>query len=292
MNDQTNTDYSSVIRTTTRNVNFGWIREAYDLYLQQAIIWIIATAIILFGPSIAIYPFSLIINAFNPPTFMLTTTGAIPSYSPVQFFAWWIKILPWEGPLFVITGVLQAFLMTGALRMAIRQVRGQVIGVGDLFSGWPNTGRVFLLGLMLSVGSSIIICPLVLLAVQTVHGTVSRGGTVALLSGFVVLFLGLGNLLCMLFPAYVLTADGVPLLDSLARTFKALKHDWIRATGFFLLYDLIYTTSCLPCLLGLFVTAPMGVLILALVYRDLLGLTMPVRESAGKPAFTSSEQGY
>jgi uncharacterized membrane protein len=137
------------------------------------------------------------------------------------------------------------FLMTGMLRTAAKQLRGEPIAVGDLFSGgdvyWQVLGASILAGLAASVGMLLCVVPGLLIA----------------------------SLLFYTHPLIVERRLGVT--DAMRMSWEAVKpHLWMNLVWIMLIYIIINVGSAIGC--GFIATMPIGILMWMIGYRDTLGL--------------------
>jgi uncharacterized membrane protein len=72
-------------------------------------------------------------------------------------------------------------------------------------------------------------------------------------------------------PGMALVADGAGAGESISRAFNILKSDWLGAVLFALTWNILLLVSIVPCGLGLLVTLPMVHILMALMYRDVIG---------------------
>ena len=221
-------------------VNFGWIGEAFELFKANVGVWLVA---VLLSSVPAII--SSIIGA------VAGASGAVsqpqPGENPFSGGRALTGGLPPGLSLIIqaFSTVYRAWLLGGVYKTAVKQVRGEPISIGDLFSG----GTVFLNMLGFSIVSGI----------ATVLGFV-----LCLLPGFLVAGL--------LFPGAALIADGESVGNAVSRSWNAMKQDLWNAAGFVLVMGLLTFASLFACGLGEFVTIPMFYLTAALAYRDMIGM--------------------
>ena len=248
-------------------VNFGWIGQAFELFKANIGVWIVAT-LMLFVPSVigGIFGGVFGANAARHPTF-----GSNPYPSPYG-------TSPFGGGQNPITGGLppalyfgiqvfsllySAWLYGGIYQTAVKQVRGEMISVQDIFSGgsilWKMLGFNIVYGLAVGIGWVLCLVP-----------------------GFL-----LGGLL---FPAYALIADGETVGNAISRSMDAMKKDMWNAGAFVLVMGLVILVSMIPCGLGLFVTFPMFFLTAALAYRDMIGMPGGSNPALGMPGAYGAPQ--
>jgi uncharacterized membrane protein len=228
-------------------VNFGWIGEAFNLFKANAAVWIVAGLMLFVVPAVVggiiggIYGASA---ALHPPV------GGPPAPFGTNPYG---RMNPYQNGLpiglnlviQVLSFVYTSYLYGGIYRIAVKQVRGEMTSIGDLFSGGP---------LMLTM-----------LGFQLIYLiTVLVGSLLCIIPGL----LAAG----LLFPAYALIADGESLSNSISRSVDAMKRDLWNAAAFTLVMSLLVIASYLAFCLGEFVTFPMFWLVAALAYRDMIGM--------------------
>ena len=223
-----------------RRVNFGWIGEAFDLFKANAGIWIVAV-LLSAVPSLIGFVVGAVAGAQGAVS--RTEPGENP-FSSGQFLT---GGLPAGLSLALrIFGTLYgAWLSGGVYRTAVKQVRGELISIGDLFSG----GAVFLNMLAFNIVSGI---------------AIGVGFVLCILPGLL--------LAGLLFPGSALIADGESFGNAFSRSWDGMKQDLWNAAVFALVMGLLVFASAIPCGLGLFVTVPMVYLVAALAYRDMIGM--------------------
>jgi hypothetical protein len=161
----------------------------------------------------------------------------------------------------VFSALYGAWLYAGIYQVAVKQVRGEAVNIGDIFTGaplmWKMLGFNIVYGLAVTIGMVFCLVP------------------GFLLSG-------------LLFPGYALIAEGESVGNALSRSMDAMKRDMWNAAAFVFVLGLLVVVSLIPCGLGLFVTVPMYFLCAALAYRDMIG--MPGRNQAA-PAYGAPAPG-
>jgi hypothetical protein len=264
-------------RPPSGRVEFNWISESFELFKRQAIVWIVTTLIVIFGSSVVIMPFQIIMQIQMVQS--MQTMGTMTPGTPMatqQILAMYGRVLPMMAIEMPIMMVVYLFLVAGMLRMAIMQVQGLQIQAGDVFKGWRFTPRLLGLYLIMFVVNVVIAAPLDLLMYLEfkTSGTVPVQEVYLLVVAFLLFFVVLGTLSAMILPAFVLIADGETVFTAIQRSFTAIKQDWIRGCLLLFTFFLLYMGSAM-CFLGIFVTVPMAVLMLALCYRDMMEMPAP-----------------
>lgn len=263
-------------------VNFGWIGESWNLFLAQAGIWVVAMLVYLAVPT-ALFGlfFGWVMLTMGPNAFAPSPQTLPPPGKPITSLHTLLGMPPQMTTILIgeiAIGLLillyTAFLYGGLLRMAVRQVRGLPIRYPDIFSGGPLFGRM--LGAMILLGLAgygvemLTEVPAFLLLWLRPKEIVAV--ILAFVFAFVLILCLFLILSALLLPAFALMADGVGVFDALRRSIRAMKAQWLPATGFVLVLGLLVYASEIPCGLGLLATIPMMFLVCALAYRDLAGM--------------------
>ena len=264
-------------RIPDSRVNFEWIPEAFDLFKQQWIVWILASIILIFGPSIVDGPIMMGIEFFGMRGMFTPGPGGgpPPPPTPAQMLGMYSQMLPLSFANMVLLYFALCFILSGMLRIAIRQVRGEMVELSDLFRGWPNTLRLYGFTLLVGLVNIIVAVPIFHAEYDYYKGTFSMTEVYWTAGEYIALLLTFGTVAALVLPASVLIADGEKVFTAIGRSATALKHDWVRACLMMFLWGILYFVSALPCLLGIFVTIPMAVIMLALMYRDMMNMPAP-----------------
>lgn len=214
-------------------VNFDVIGEAWKLFQQQMGTWIAAVLIVGIITGGISFTLGLAIGISAPPS-----TRSPDSISDVLNGT----RLGGELVIRLVTGLLSMIFSAGLFRMAIRQVRGQQISVGDMFSVVDVLGSVI--------------------------------GTAILVGIFA--FLGLMCCILPIFVVYGTTMFAMPLVvdarlgpvDAISRSWETLKPQWLMAAIFYFVVSLLASLGILLCCVGILFTAPLMPLSIAVLYRD------------------------
>lgn len=158
------------------------------------------------------------------------------------------------GSIIMLIGMLPAiavgsWLTAGMSRMAVRQVRGEQIGISDLFSGQDIALNTFIANLLIGLG-------------------VNVASGLCLIPGLIV-----GGLWLMAQP--IIADQRVGPIEAMTRSWEALKGDMWVATGIFSLLMLLFALSPLACGVGMLVMGPVLFLTQAVMYRDFFGGNTP-----------------
>ena len=142
----------------------------------------------------------------------------------------------------MITSVLAAYFMGGMYRMALKQVRGETISIGELF------GASDVFGPMVGVTAITWLATYIGMAFCLVPGLIASG----LLS----------------FAPLIVVDQRHGVVKSLRMSRDAAKQDLFNIVLFFFVVGLLAMLGILGCGIGLLVTMPLIPLSMAILYRD------------------------
>jgi uncharacterized membrane protein len=219
----------------TGRLRFEVIGEAWRILQSSFGIWIPAILVVLvlsigisFGLSFLLAPlFGISMFSMRPePVAAITITYVIAQVA-----------------MSLLAGIFSYALMGGLYLMAIRQVRGERIEVGDVFKALPMAGNLIgaylLTSLMFFVGFVLCILP-----------------------GFVLIGL-------TMFTVPLIVDRRLGAVDAIGQSINALKKDWILAPVFLIVVGIVSSLGVIACGIGLLFTYPLLFLCLALAYRDI-----------------------
>ena len=298
-------------------VNFGWITEAWQLFMANAGPWIVGVLAMIALPVLGFVVFYvfMMVSAFSssfgaypgahsgaPPGFPPGATpfptrpgSPFPPFTLNTLFAnGFGRILLYEYAAGLVMTVYMTFFYGSLFRMAVRQVRGLPIEIKDVFRGWPLFGRMLGATFLLAFGAIGLEAVLGLPALLVNHFHPIRGS--AMIGTAVVWYVACFALTLisygLLLPVFSLMADGIGVITALRRSVKAMKGQWLPATGFVFILGLLVYASYVVCGVGLLATVPMVFLICALAYRDLVGMpNMVPFVPPGRPDYGPPEAG-
>lgn len=204
-------------------VRLSALGEAWAMVQQQMGTWIVTAIIYLVV--------SLILNAISGIFGPRVVDGQVSGGVPILAFL-----------LRIVTLVVVSIMLSGMYRMALKQLRGQSISPGDIFSATDVlpavVGASILSSIAIGIGTLLCIIPGIILA----------------------------GLLMLTTP--IIVDQRVGAIAGLTMSLNALKPHMISALIFIIVLGLIVLVSMIPCGLGLLVTLPMSVLAGAIIYRD------------------------
>lgn len=209
-------------------IRYDVIGQAWNLVKPTLGVWV---------PAILIY----MVVSYAVTMIMASVTGGgvrvppggqgVPAIDPMMFI---INQL--------VSIVVNAFFMGGIYRMAINQVRGRAISIGDLFSGAD-------------------VYPALLIASLLMNIAIAIGFMLCIIPGL--LLAG-----CLMFTIPLIVDKRQSAVDAMTLSFNTLKSQAFSALGFALVVGLVLIAGFLACGLGVLVTMPIALVAVTLLYRD------------------------
>ncbi|MER3413553.1 MAG: hypothetical protein C4340_07010 [Armatimonadota bacterium] len=216
-------------------IRFEVIGEAWGEFMRNIGTWVVAQLVLL----------TIVAAIWFLGFFVVLTPAMLSGDTRAGFiaslFAYFVLLLL----ILLVSGVFTG----GLFRMAIRQLRGEMPAVGDLFQSFDLAPRFIaaqlIIGVLTYVGFFLCIIP----------GLIFAGLT---------------------FLAYPILADqNVGSVGSIRMTWQALnmswealKKDWLMAILFFFVLAIVAEIGSIACGIGVVFTLPMFFLGIAIVYRD------------------------
>jgi hypothetical protein len=217
------------------SVRWEWISEAWNLFTRQWTVWVLMI-LVMYLIIFAIYlPFLGAIGMLMP-----TSQIGAPVEFPTGIFALY--------PVFYLVILCAAsWLMAGLYNSAFKQIRGEQIAIGDLFSGGPFFTRMLGALILIAIAAGI-------------------GSVLCVIPGLIVY-----GLAFLTYPMIVEGGKGT--IDAIKASVEVTKRDWIMFTIFAVALYLIAMAGMIACGVGLLATMPLLFLGQALAYRDCVGMS-------------------
>lgn len=222
-----------------------WIGEGWQMFAERWQVWVLQMLIVFLVFAIPVVPFYLMIFTMQ----MNTEPGAPPAL-PAMFF-------PLMALVTVVSMLAGAFFWSGLYRTAFKQLRGEPISVGDLFSGGDLFLRV--LGAFFAVGFLVML-----------------GGILCILPAFFAM-----GVLWFAIPLIVERNLGIG--EALSASYNATKANWFMFTLFALVVSILSGLGQFACYVGLLVSYPLQFTITTIAYRDVFGVPGARKFSANQP---------
>ncbi len=221
---------------TAPNVRWGeWIGEGWQMFAARWQVWVLQILIIFVVFAIPVIPiYALVISA---------QIGAAETGRPPEPPAMLIPLVLIAAPLMILVA---AFLWGGLWKTAIKQLRGEPISVGDLFSG----GDVFLrvLGAFIAIGFLTML-----------------GAVLCYFPALVVMGL-------LFFTLPLIVDRNLDVSSALSASYEATKKNWFMFTLFVFVLSLLASAGAAACYVGMLATYPLQFTIAAIAYRDVFGV--------------------
>ncbi|MBS1789469.1 MAG: zinc-ribbon domain-containing protein [Acidobacteria bacterium] len=231
----------------TPYVRWEWIGEGWQMFAEKWQVWVVQMLIVGAIFAIPVVPFYMMMLSMQMQ--VATNPNQPPTFSPF--------LLPLGFGIGLLSILGGAFFFSGFYKTAFKQLRGEQITVGDLFSG----GEVFLR----VIGAFIAIAFFALL-----------GALLCILPAFVV-----GGVLYFTLPLII--EREMSIGEALRTSYEATKANWLMFTLFAFVVSLLASLGQFACYVGLVVTYPLQFTIAAIAYRDVFGVP-------GARSFTGSTQ--
>jgi hypothetical protein len=223
------------------SVRWEWISEAWNLFTKQWLVWVLMILV-----TIVVY-LAVYLPLFGV---MLAAVITAPQIGePVGTSSFQLMTLLAA----LVINIIMLWLYGGLYNAAFKQLRGEQVTVGNLFSGGKYLARMLGIGLPFGIGYAIIyqLSPLLY---------------------FVLLIPALILVGPALFMFPMIVEGGKGSIDAIKASIEVAKRDWIMFTLFFIVLGLIAGAGVLACGFGVLVTAPLLFLGQALAYRDCVGM--------------------
>jgi hypothetical protein len=218
--------------TPRPQISFDVFSEAFNLFKLQMGAWV--GAVFLCG--VIVMAIGMLGSAV-----MVGSLAATAGSRDVAGVGIFLFFATYAGMFFVVV-LATLFLMGGLIRMALKQVRGETIGVGDLFSVtdvfMPLLGTALLVTIIGSIGSMFFVVP----------GLIAYG--------------------VLMFALPLVVDQRLGPIEAITRSFEMLKNDWLMATLFYFVAGLVGSLGFVACGVGVLFTYPIFILAIVLTYRN------------------------
>ena len=227
------------------SVRWEWISEAWNLFTKQWTVWVLMILVmylIIFAVYLAVY-----LPLFGV---ILATATAAPDISEPVVAPMFLLVI---SVMMLVIYTVTFWLYGGLYNAAFKQLRGEQISVGLLFSGGKYLARM--LGVVL---------PFVIVYF------------VSYMLSPILYFLLLIPALILLGPSLfifpMVVEGGKGSIDAIKASIEVAKRDWLMFTLFFIVLFLVSIAGAIACGIGLLATLPLLFLGQALAFRDCVGM--------------------
>lgn len=218
--------------TPNAQVNLGAINEAFEQFKNNSSTWIVSVLLVGF--------INLVVTGIKT-YYVFASTPRIIAGEP------FVVPRSQANPLItlllnLITFAISCLLAAGLIRMAIKQVRGKVISIADIFDFGDVALQVIIASILVTIITVIAFC-------------------FCIFPGFVA-----AGLLLLTIPLVVDQKMGA--IEAISTSINTLKSQWGAATTFSITVGVVYAIGILACGIGVFVSAPVAILSVAVLYRN------------------------
>jgi uncharacterized membrane protein len=218
--------------TARPQLRFDAIGESWKLFQQQMSTWIVAEIVFIVGIAVAVFAAILLAGA------TAAIFAKISEAIPIAFLT--IPLMMFVPITVVFVGVQVG--LAGMYRLAIKQLQGETIAVGDMFSVTDVIGPLLvgslLSGLAVSIGSIFCYIPGLIIAAM------------------------------LMFTVPLIVDKRMPGIDAMKLSFETLKPDLVMATLFYIVVAIIGEIGSVACGVGILFTLPLFFLSVSIAYRD------------------------
>lgn len=238
------------------SVRWEWIGEGWRVFAEKWGTWVLHSLMSFVIIMIAMIPFFIVMGISG--AFNVQSPDQRPEPpSPVIFLAMLV--------LYPLLLLVSAYLAAGFYKTAMKQLRGETIGLGDLFSGGDAFLRV--------AGTMLLVAILTML-----------GALLCIIPAFII-----HGLCFFAFPLAVEKKLGP--IAAIQASIEATKKDWLMYTLFALVVGLIAGLGAILCYVGMLATYPLYFLITAVAYKQVFGIA-GLRESQNYSPPPPPDYGY
>lgn len=227
-------------------VRWEWIGDGWKLFTQQWGAWVVHMLAFVLVMLIPIIPFYAVAVAAS----LAAASTDHPEGASILVFLMMLIMIP-------LVMAAASFLLGGAYKSAMKQLRGEPFRIGDLFSAGDCFLRVWGVVLLVAILGAI-------------------GGMLCILPAFIV------QGLCFFAIPLVVERRMGPI-EAIQASIAATKKDWLMFTVFALVVQIIASAGSILCYVGLLASYPLLFTITSVAYRDVFGVTGANRTQSYNP---------
>ena len=166
------------------------------------------------------------------------------------------------------TGILAGPMYVGFFIMVNKKLRGEQISVGDIFEGFQKFAPSLVAFLIVAIGGGLVGFLLTLTGV----------------GAFIAPFLGLLIGGAIFYTFQIIAATDVDGVTAIKMSWEKVKPDYLMYCVTYLVYALVAQLGLIACIVGVFVTAAIMGVAMAIAYRDNFGMDGVAAAPAPPPA--------
>ncbi|MDQ2800739.1 MAG: hypothetical protein M3Y13_14005 [Armatimonadota bacterium] len=261
--------YPSGPAPMTGRIDFAWIGQAWALFMARAGVWI--GAFLLYSLIGAVLWFLWAVGTGTLVTFQQLYVSILNHTAPrVSTQNPYYEFARTQGFTLLLTGA-NAVFFAGFYRMALRQVRGEAIGVGGLFSAFPQ----FLPLAMVAVFAPGVVMLLEALFLWFLHLAGMPGRQSVSLVG---LFVAIPSIVLqglLMFAPLLVLDQGANATDAIIGSLRLLKGQWLMAVLFYFIVAMIGGLGIMACGVGMLASYPLFLISIAVGYQNLTQPPLP-----------------
>lgn len=227
------------------SIRFEVIGEAFNQVKANMATWAITTLLM------AIIGYAVMFLIMLP--IQIVLRGIISSGSSGNFMVAMIVMMGGYFVAIAASMIVNGFLLAGIMRMALNQLKGLPVQVGDLFAAKDVAPQAIVASLVTSL-------------------LIGIGSMFCYIPGLI-----LAGLFMLTIP--IVVEQRLPAMDAIKKSVELMKPHLVMATLFYIVLAIVAGLGAIACIVGLLVTIPILFFGIAITYRDFCGL------DGGTPAY-------
>lgn len=226
------------------DVRWEWINQGWEMYQRQMGNWLLISLIVFLismVPAVPLYAFvfASVGGGTSDPRDIRDVIAAVQS-SGLSLIATFFSAL--------VTAIIQAFSYSGYYHVAMKQLRGEQISIGDFFGGMGNIAPI--------------------LGVTGIMAAIQFVGNLLCCLGSLIVLVSLG-LIMFSYPLIVDRKLGT--IEAIKTSLDLTKQNALMFILFGIVAHLIGGIGIIVCCIGVIFTAPLLITTVSCAYRDCFG---------------------
>lgn len=250
----------------TGRVDFAWLGQAWTLFTAQAGVWVGAFLLYALVGTVLWLLWAIptgILDIFQQTYIAIVnhTAPHIRQQNPYYEFAR-------NQSFSLLLAAVNSVFLAGFYRMALRQARGEPIGVAGAFSAFPQA--LPLAAIAVCATGAAVLVEAVLLGL--LHLTGVPGRQAISLVGLLVTIPSIALQGLLMFAPLLVLDKGASAVDAILGSVRLLKGQWLIGVFFYFVAALVGGLGALACGVGMLATYPLFLISIAVGY---LAVTQP-----------------